>query len=165
MSTSLIFNPKVEKSSKDILVVGVGNRLLGDEGMGLYIIDTLLQYQIPDYVDVINCGCDLLNLISYPNKPQKLIIVDTIRAGGKPGETYKFNYNQLETPAVKMSSAHQIHAIDALRLLRELYPNLADCEVVVIGIEPKTIKLNAGLSKWVNKSITGAVRLVLGELS
>ena len=156
--------PQANKLLKTILVVGVGNRLLTDEGVGLYIIDNLLKIPMPSHIHVTEFGCDLLNLLSYPYDPQKIIVVDAIRAGKKTGTIYKFNYDQLETSSAEMSSAHQIRAIDALRLLREVYPGLTDCEIIVIGIEPESIVLGTDLSKSVRDSIAAAVMLVLGEL-
>ena len=146
------------------LVVGLGNRNLGDEGIGPFITDKLQQYPMPEHVHVIDLGCDLLSLISCPHKSQKLIIIDAVRAGGKAGEIYRFNYDQLKTTNAKMSSAHQIPALGALRLLTEICPDLTDCEIIIIGIEPKTIELSNEFSERIRESIAGVVNLVLSEI-
>lgn len=156
---------RADEQLKSVLVVGVGNRLLGDEGVGPHIIDNLLQTQIPSYVDVIDCGCDLLSLASYPHKPQKIIVIDAIRAGGRAGEIYKFDYEQLDTSGIEMCSAHQICVIESLRLLKKVYANINSCKIIVIGIEPKEIKIGNGLSKKVKESIGGVTKLVLDELT
>ena len=54
--------------------------------------------------------------------------------------------------------------VDALRLLRKVCPCLHQCEIVVMGIEPRVIELNAGLSREVAQSFAEMVRLVLGEI-
>ena len=102
---------KANKSRRNILIVGVGNRLLGDEGVGLHIIDNLLQIPMPSYVNIIDCGCNLLSLMPYLNKQHKIIVIDAIRAGGKPGEIYKFDYSELEIKEAKIYSAHQVGVI------------------------------------------------------
>lgn len=73
MSEQYLLKEKANKSRRNIIIVGVGNRLLGDEEVGSHII-----------VSIINCGCDLLSLMSQLNKPRKIIIVDAMCAGGKP---------------------------------------------------------------------------------
>jgi len=153
------------KSHKDVIVVGIGNRLLGDEGMGLHIIDNLSKIPMPSHVNIIDCGCDLLSLTAYLNKPQKIVIIDAIRAGGMPGEIYRFDYSKLATTKDETQSGHQIGTIDVLRLLKSVYPVLADSEITVIGIEPKTLELGNNLSKEVKERIADVTRLVIEEIS
>lgn len=155
---------KANKSRENILIVGVGNRLLGDEGVGLHIIDNLLQIPMPPYVNIIDCGCDLLNLMPYLNKPYKIIIIDAIRAGKKPGEIYKFDYSELEITEVKIYSAHQVGVIDSLGLLKQICPSLANSEIILIGIEPKVIEPSADLSKEVKESIPDVTKLILDNV-
>lgn len=162
--SSTLLKEKANTSHRDIVVVGVGNLLLSDEGVGLHIIDNLSQIPIPSYVNIIDCGCDLLSLTSYLNKPQKIIVIDAIRAGGKPGEIYRFDYTELGTTQAEMHSAHQVGAADALRLLTQIYPALANSEITVIGIEPKAIELSTNLSEEVRESIAHVTRTVLDEI-
>jgi len=163
--TSALIKKAAKKSNKDIMVVGVGNRLLGDEGIGLYIIDNLSQIPMPSNVNFIDCGCDLLDLMSYLNKPKKIIIIDAIRGGGKPGEIYRFNYSKLPTTKDETQSGHQIGTIDVLRLLKSVYPVLADSEIILIGVEPKMLELSTDLSQEVKERIADVTRLVIEEIS
>lgn len=163
--SGILIEQAANKSHKDIIVVGVGNRLLGDEGIGLHIIDSLSKIPMPSNVNIIDCGCDLLGLMSCLNKPQKIIIVDAIRAGGKPGEIYRFDYSKLVTTKDEMQSGHQIGTIDVLRLLKSVYPVLADSEITVIGMEPKTLELGHNLSKEVKERIADVTSFVIEEMS
>ncbi len=164
MSTTLL-KKKVDKSRGSITIVGVGNRLLGDEGVGLHIIDNLSQIPMPSHVKIIDCGCDLLSLMAYLNKPQKVLVIDAIRAGGKPGQIYRFDFDELHAVQNEMHSAHQVKTADALELLKQVCPCLTDCEITVMGIEPKEIKLSEYLSREVGQSISALTRLVLEEIS
>ena len=150
---------------RQTLIVGVGNRLMGDEGVGPHIVDNLLQLPMPGDVRVLDCGCDLLNLVSHIDKPRKIIVVDAVRAGAKPGRIHRFDLSDFESVQTKTHSAHQLQIADALRLLRRVYPCLADCEISVIGIEPKAIGLGTGLSKEVTENIADLTRRVLEEVS
>jgi hydrogenase maturation protease len=160
-----LLKEKIGKSCKTILIAGVGNRLLADEGVGLHIIDNLSQTRMPTNVNIIDCGCDLLGLIPYLNEPQKIIVIDAIRAGGRPGKIYRFDYCELGTRDVKMRSSHQMGAIDAIGLLKQIYPALAGCEIIIVGLEPKAIKLSTCLSKEVKEGITDILRLIFQEIN
>ena len=162
---TILLKKKVDKSRGSITIVGVGNRLLGDEGVGLHIIDNLSQIPMPSHVNIIDCGCDLLGLMSYFNKPQKIIIIDAIRGGGKPGEIYRFNYSKLPTTKDETQSGHQMRTIFVLRLLRSAYPVLADSDITLIGVEPKTLELGNVLSQEVKERIDDVTRLVIEEIS
>ncbi len=159
------FPKKKAGASRKIIVVGVGNRLLGDEGIGPCVIDNLSRVRMPSYVDVVDCGCDLLSLTSYLDRPQKIVIIDAIRAGGKPGEINRFDYSKLATTKDETQSGHQIGTIDVLRLLKSVYPALADSEIVLIGVEPKMLELSTDLSQEVRGSIADVTRLVIEEIS
>ena len=165
MNAPIPLKEKKNKSHKKIIIVGVGNRLLGDEGVGLHVIDNLSLISLPSNVDIIDCGCDLLNLVFYLNESQKIIIIDAVRAGGKPGEIYRLDYNELKTRGAERQSSHQVGAIDALGLLKQIYPELAGCEIIIIGIEPEAMELSICLSEKVRKSIADVTKLVLGEIS
>ncbi len=163
--SKIILMKRADKSHRNITIVGVGNRLLGDEGVGLHIIDKLSQIPMPSYVNIIDCGCDLLSLMAYINEPERIIIIDAVRAGGEPGEIYSLDYSTLAAMKIQMYSAHQVKTVDALRLITLVCPAMADSEIVVIGVEPKTMKLSSDLSKEVSESITEVTRFVLEEIS
>lgn len=63
-----------------------------------------------------------------------------------------------------MRSSHQVGAIDALGLLKQIYSVLAGYEIVIIGLEPKAIELSTSLSKKVRESIADVLRLVFEEI-
>ncbi len=149
---------------RQTLIVGVGNPLLGDEGVGLHAVRNLSQLPMPADVSLLNCGCDLLNLVSYIDKPKKIIILDAIRAGGKPGRIYRFDLDELQTVQTQTRSAHQLQTVDALRLLEKVYPCLNSCRITVIGVEPKAMALSGDLSQEVKASIADLTRFVLEEL-
>lgn len=163
MSKTMLMK-KADKYHRGITIVGVGNRLLGDEGVGLHVIDKLSQIPMPPYVNIIDCGCDLLDLMAYINEPERILIIDAIRAGGEPGQIYSFDYSRLASTKIEMRSAHQVKTVDALRLIKLVCPALADSEIVVIGVEPKTMELGSDLSKEVGESIAEVTRSVLEEI-
>jgi hydrogenase maturation protease len=176
------FKSKVESRKSKILIVGVGNPLLGDEGVGLHAVRDLSRLPMPAEVVLLDCGCDLLNLVSYlPDRRcyveggppsnrglearvTKIIILDAIRTGGEPGRIYRFELDELEIIQTNTRSAHQLQTVDALRLLRAVCPWMCCCEIVVMGVEPKVIQRGGVLSPEVQASIVDLTRLVFEEL-
>lgn len=152
-------------SPSRVLVVGVGNRLLGDEGVGPRIVDSLSRMTLPSYVDVVDCGCDLLSIVLYLNRPKKIIVVDVIRAGGRPGRIYRLDCGRLTATKPNMRSAHQVGTADVLHLLKLACPALVITEIIVIGVEPRTMESTTDLSKEVKKSIPELMRIVFEEIS
>jgi len=150
--------------AKQTLIVGVGNSLMGDEGIGPHAVRNLSLLPMPADVEIIDCGCDLLNIISHIDKPKKIIVIDAVRAGGEPGRIYRFRFDELEQAGTNTGSAHQLQAVDALRLLRKICPCLSRCEITVIGVEPKVLELSTDLSEEVRESIADLTQLVLEEL-
>jgi hydrogenase maturation protease len=147
------------------LIVGVGNPLLGDEGLGCHVVENLSQMAMPADVRILDCGCDLLNLASFIDRPQRIIVIDAIRAGGKPGQIHSFDFDELDSIRSRSSSAHQPRIVDALRLLKQAYPCLTSCKITVMGIEPCALDLSTELSEEVNENVANLTRLVLEEAS
>jgi hydrogenase maturation protease len=147
------------------LIVGVGNTLLSDEGIGCHVIERLSQMSMPADVNILDCGCDLLNLASYIDKPRKIIVIDAVRAAGKPGQIYRFDFDELDDIQTRSASAHQLRIVDALRLLKQAYPSLTCCKITIIGIEPGALGLGTEFSEEVKQNIANLMRLVLEEVS
>ena len=156
---------KTNLSPGQTLIVGVGNPLLGDEGVGCHIIEMLSGIALPSDVRILDCGCNLLNLASYINRPQRIILIDAVRAGGKPGQIHRFDFEELDTIKTESPSAHQFRIVDVLRLLKRVYPSLMCCKITIMGIEPGAIGLSTELSKEVKDNIANLTRLVIEEVS
>lgn len=156
---------KGNESLGQTLIVGVGNPLLGDEAIGPHIVENLRQIAMPADVRILDCGCDLLNLASYIDRPQRIIVIDAIRAGGKPGQIHTFDFDELEAIQTRRYSAHQLQIVDALRLLKQAYPSLTHCKITVMGIEPRALGLSTELSEEVRENIANLTRLVFEEVS
>jgi hydrogenase maturation protease len=155
---------KRNQSPGQTLIVGVGNPLLGDEGIGCRVVEKLSQMAMPVDVRILDCGCDLLNLASCIDSPRRIIVIDAIRAGGKPGQIHTFDFDELDAIRTRSSSAHQLRIVDAMRLLKQIYPCLTCCKITVMGIEPESLGLSTELSEQVNESIDNLTKLVIDDV-
>lgn len=135
------------KKSKEIIVVGIGNLLMRDEGIGCAVIDHFVSCQdvYPDveFVDIGTGGFALLHLISGR---KKAILIDCAKMGTEPGTIKKFTPEQVNS--IKQLSHYSLHEADVLKVI-EISRQLGQCpaEIVIFGVEPELIEIGQELSE------------------
>jgi hydrogenase maturation protease len=146
---------------KKILVLGVGNILLSDEGVGVWVIKKMQEVELPEDVELLDGGTAGLNLLNYIEGREKLIVIDCLMAEDKAGSVYRFRLEDLTTPAEMITSLHQVGIREILNILSQTSPKP---ETVIIGIVPETTAVNMGLSAEVEAVIPKVIELVLKEI-
>lgn len=154
-------NKSGEQQVPGIVVVGVGNLLLKDEGVGIHVVQRLQEMDLPSDVELIDGGTSP-DLIAYIRAGDKLIIVDSARAGGEPGTIYRFLPEDLATDAGTLASAHEL-GVDLNLKLMSLMGN-EPREIVIIGIEPKEIDWGTELTPELEQKIPEIVKVILREI-
>jgi hydrogenase maturation protease len=141
-------------------VVGIGNVLLRDEGVGCHVAQALEGIPLPD-AEVIDGGTcpDLLQLVADADK---LVIVDAVRGGGVPGQIYRFRPEDIEMENKRVLSLHDIGLIDNLKLA-QLRCNVG--ETVIIGVEPRELGWGLELSPELEEKMPQIIDVVLDELN
>ena len=152
-----------EDNLKRAAVVGIGNVLLGDEGVGVHVARAFGEVAQADNadIDVIDGGTspDVFLLL---DRVRKLILIDAVNGGGSPGSIYRFHPDDIVTEGKYTVSAHQIDLWDGLRMME-----LSGCkpdEVVIIGVEPKEISWGTELSPELRDKIPQIVKVVMSEI-
>ncbi len=153
--------PSPGETPPRVVVVGVGNLLMKDEGVGIHAVKALQECDLPPDVRLIDGGTSP-DIIAYTRAGDKLIIVDAARAGGEPGAVYRFRPEDLNDARADLTSAHQLGVLPNLRLM-EMSGALPD-EVVIIGVEPAEIDWGTELSERLKARLPEIVRVVLGEI-
>ncbi len=147
-----------------IVVLGVGNILLRDEGVGVRVIEELQrQYSLPENVRVVDGGTQGLWLLSTIQQADHLIVVDAVLGGDEPGTIYRLTKNDLPKGLRVKQSAHDSDLVEALNLcaLLEAEPK----SVVVVGIEPADIQpFGVDLTEKIAAKVDELVLRVLDEL-
>jgi hydrogenase maturation protease len=149
-------------ASQNILILGLGNILLGDEGVGVRVIEQLLSRPLPDEIEVIDGGTAGYELINFFEGKEKVIIVDAVKTNDTPGSVYKMDLSLVQEDETVQLSLHQIGLKNVFKMasLMDLNP-----EVTLIGIVPKNYQdYNIGLSEEVEKAIPLAIETVLKEI-
>jgi len=150
------------ESSPRITVLGIGNLLLKDEGIGVHLVQKLAGIVNNANVKIIDAGTypDFLSLVE--DSTDKLIIVDAVKTGDRPGTIYRFNFDDIDLDAVAPVSLHEIGVLDSLKTMALF--NRQPKSTVVIGIEPKTIDIGLDLSPEVEETLPEIINLVLKEI-
>ena len=145
-----------------ITVLGIGNLLLQDEGVGVHLIHRLAEMKMPGSVSLVDGGTspDISSLVD--NNIDKLIIIDAAKAGGKPGTIYRFNVSDLDADQHSIISLHERGLVNSLQTM-SLF-NKQPESTVILGIEPKSIDFGLELSLEVEEQIPRITELVLDEI-
>jgi hydrogenase maturation protease len=146
-----------------LVIVGIGNILLGDEGVGIRVIEELRKIKLPEYVEIYDGATLGLTLLNFLDGADKAIIVDAVKAGGNPGDVYRFHFKEIPKKYKKMVSLHDLDFPHAVEIGKDIF-NIPE-DIVVIGIEPERIEESLELSEKVKKAIPKAVELILEEIS
>lgn len=149
--------------SSDIVVLGVGNLLRSDEGVGVHAARQLAAGALPDGVDVIDAGVAVADALSAYKSIGKLIVVDAVDAKAQPGSVFRFRPRDVQRRQALLRSLHELDLFDALDLAR--HGGCTVGEVIVVGVQPKTVDWGLELSPEVQARLPDVVNLVAAELS
>ncbi len=128
------------RRSPRILIVGLGNLLLQDDGVGVHAVRDLQQDPPPGAV-VAEVGTAVLGALHLLEWADKILALDAMQAGGVPGTVYACGSGQVEEPKVR-DSLHELSLINALRFMKREAPP----EIVILGVEPANIDYGLELS-------------------
>jgi len=145
------------------LILGVGNILLSDDGVGVHVIQRLQEtVELPEGVEVLDGGTKGMDLLVYLEGVSRLLIVDAVETGGPPGTLTRLTGDQVPAYLSLKMSPHEIGLPDMLfaAKLRDLYPE----EVVVWGVQPATTEVGLDLSPPVATQVDTLVERILEEL-
>ena len=150
-------------NEKHIMVLGVGNLLFTDEGVGIHAVKTLLErYEFSQNVSIEDGGVLGINLLGIISEADDLIVVDAIRNGGAPGTLYRLEGDDIPKRILAKNSLHQVDLLEALTLCQALdkVP-----ETVIVGVEPEDIEtLSLELTPPVQEKMDDLIAMVLKEL-
>ncbi len=147
---------------RKVLILGVGNVLLRDEGFGVHFINALKERPFPANVELLEAGTVSHQLIPLFHEISHLIVIDVVEAGDAPGSVFRFTPQDMKFPSEQKVSLHQISLIDVLRMA-ELTG--AAPKTVILGVQPKDVATwSMELSDELKAVIPRVTDLVLEEL-
>ena len=151
------------ETKKPILILGIGNILLKDEGVGVRVAERMMNMPLPPYVEVMDGGTGGLNLLYAIEGRKKVVVVDTVKADSPPGTLFRFTDNDLAEKKGFIRSAHGVDFSDVISASRFLGTKPDD--IVFLGIEPESLDASLELSPKIEEMIPVLIKLVMKEIS
>jgi len=151
-----------QESGSRTVVLGVGNELLMDDGVGVHVARALAREKFCVPTEVIEGGT-VIDCLPGGEPISKLVVIDAVQGGGEPGAIYRFNPDEVELEASWAESVHQLDLFDSLRLSEII--GIRPAETIIIGVEPKEVKWGTELSAELECRIPDVVQVVLEEVS
>jgi len=151
-------------SPAPIRIVGIGNILMGDDGLGPYVIQILMsRFDFPDHVELVDGGTPGLDFLPYISHARSVIVLDTVSSKGTPGEIKIYRDREIigSAPPPRMSP-HQPGLRESL-MATEL-TDASPQEMVLIGVVPETVEQGTTLSPPVQSAVQNVIDTVLEEL-
>lgn len=146
-----------------IVVLGVGNILLTDEGLGVHVVEDLkANYTFTPQISLIDGGTMGMELLTYMRGMKKILLIDAVNGGEAPGTIYEFPHRELEQYFTDHISVHEVGMQDILRI-RAIQENPLE-DAIVIGVEPESLDVGFEPSAPVQKALPEVKKRVLRVL-
>lgn len=146
---------------RPILVLGLGNILLRDEGVGVRVIEALASHPLPADVELCDGATAGLGLLDVLADRRKVIVVDALAGDRPPGTVLRLTRDDLAEPAAVLS-VHEFGLLETLAAARLL--GLEPDDVVVFGVRPEAVEYGLELSPTIARLVPELVARVLTEL-
>lgn len=140
-----------------VTVLGVGNPIMGDDGVGLELL-ALLQARRPDArVAYVEGGTSGMELVPVVQDASRLLVLDAVASRQAPGTAVRIGGDQVPRLLASKLSPHQVGLLDVLAAVRLLGSEPEAVEVV--GVVPASVDLRLGLSDEVSDALPAAIDL------
>ena len=145
-----------------IVVIGIGNLLLMDEGIGVHTINELEKHDLPGSIEIYDGGTGGFKLIDLMHGAARVIFIDAVETGKAPGSVTIFSAEEVHSLYNKKK--YSLHDTDLMEIIKmaEMLGNPPMIEIV--GIQPKIINYGTTLSKELAGSMSNIVNSVLKRI-
>lgn len=146
-----------------ILVLGLGNLLMSDDGFGVKAVTALSsRYRFPDQVKLLDGGTLGLDLLPHLEEVEKLLIIDALEMQAPPGQIFRLSGEDVPRAFASKLSVHQMGVQDLLAVA-ELMGHLPET-LVVWGVQPQNIQMGTELTEPVAAVLSELVEKIVDEL-
>ncbi len=157
-------SPSGSRRPVRLLVLGLGNVLCGDDGLGAVAIARIqARYEIPEGMSVLDGGTLGLSLLPYVEDAERMILVDAIRADEPPGSFVRLESDEVGPAVAGRLSVHQVGVADLLDAAR--WRGRLPGELVLLGLVPDTLEVGVTRSPSVEAGLPGLMDRVVQEVS
>jgi len=154
----------IDGSPVQTLILGVGNLLMSDEGVGVHVIQRLVaDYHLPEEVQVLDGGTLGMDLLYYLEGTENLLLIDAVQARKEPGTLVRLEDDEVPAFMSIKISPHQLGVPDMLaaaKLKGNCYPK----RIVLWGVQPELIEIGLNLSPVVESQVNPIIENILEQL-
>jgi len=152
-----------ERPAFKTLVLGVGNKLMSDEGVGVHVIERLAAgYVMPEEIQILDGGTLGMDLLYYLEGVDNLLLVDAVETHKEPGTIIRLEGEEVPTFLSMKLSPHQIGVPDMLvaAKLKDVYPK----RIILWGIQPELLEIGLDLSPLIESKMDTLVKNMVEDL-
>jgi hydrogenase maturation protease len=143
-------------------IIGLGNPLRGDDGVGVRVVRELAAQSLPTHIEVVDGGTQGLGLINLWAGQKRVILVDAVDIGKSPGQFVRFTLDGTHLLGDDHHlSVHAAGLRDALLLAQVL--NMLPPEVIIFGVQPNQLEWDSTLSPEVEATLPKLIAAILRE--
>jgi hydrogenase maturation protease len=155
----------VTSEGRRIGVLGLGNVLMGDDALGPFVIATLqARYRFDERVRVEDLGTPGLDLRPHLAELEAVILIDTVRAEGRPGELRCYRREEiLRHPPPQRIGPHDPGVKETLLALE--FAGTGPSEVLLVGVIPERVQQQERLTPVLREAVSAVIEEVLDELA
>jgi hydrogenase maturation protease len=153
----------ISEAGGGTVVIGLGNPLMADDGVGIAALERLRAAGAPPDVELVDGGTWGMNLLPIIESAGRVLLMDAIDAGGAPGTLHVLERAQIPRYLATKISPHQVDLRDVLALA-ELRGNLPE-QTVALGLQPERVEMSCELSETVRSHLDDLVAAVSRRLA
>jgi hydrogenase maturation protease len=145
------------------LILGVGNLLMSDEGVGVHVIQRLrTDYHLPEQVQILDGGTLGMDLLYYLEGVENLLLIDAVQARKEPGALVRLEGDEVPAFLSIKVSPHQLGIPDMLAAakLKDVFPQ----RIVLWGVQPELMEIGLDLSPKVESQVGTIIQNILYQL-
>lgn len=146
--------------NRTLLIVGFGNPLMGDDGIGPAVVRHLSRLELPASVACRELS-DILHLPAVWSEQQGVWMIDAVIGGEPPGTIHRFAHSDVLSLTHRAATVHHLGLTEGLLWMLHAHPEMARVRFDLWGVEPETVSPIEALSEIVDKT----VRCLVKELS
>ena len=151
-------------SVSETLILGLGNPLRGDDGVGVRVVEALAERALPGEVEVVDGGTGGLGIVNLMEGRQRVILVDAADMGRAPGEFVRFTPEDARLLGdAEHLSIHGAGLRDSLMLAQAL--GTLPEEIIIFGVQSVELDWKSALSPEVEASLPALVEAIVIEVS
>jgi len=152
-----------DRGNPETVVIGVGNPLMGDDGLGIEVLERLrIGWSFRPSLDLLDGGTWGLNLLPHVESARRVMFIDAINIGREPGILVELEAEEIPRFLARKLSPHQIDVKEVLALA-ELRGTLPE-ELCAIGLQPESVEMSTSLSAPVAAGVDRLIERVIERL-